>query len=271
LVDFGVALAVEEAAGTDLGGRAKHIPPEVLRGDSWSPGSDLFSLGATVREALGAKARKPADLKQLLDRITSDAPAQRPCPADVARDAERLILDRHLHELDASAVMRFVDVVRTLPEHGRVAAGNFQGDFRLARRGLQPDRLRIAQAANCVATLVEGLVKKSFPTVARRLDGTLLVKLATYQEAYNEQLPSELIPFTTNEAVAIGKLRNADGHPLDFDTNWDRACELLSRPGARSGVAQMRAAVSTVAGMTAALYGNRDLATLLEEWVAEID
>nr|WP_255216382.1 serine/threonine-protein kinase [Pseudenhygromyxa sp. WMMC2535] len=51
LADFGVArLSSEDTSGTHVKGKIRYMPPEQLRGESRSPGVDLFAVGAIMQE-----------------------------------------------------------------------------------------------------------------------------------------------------------------------------------------------------------------------------
>jgi eukaryotic-like serine/threonine-protein kinase len=60
LTDFGLASdSVDRAERQDTGGTPGFIAPEVLRGESPTPRSDLFSLGVVARKLLAGSARAP--------------------------------------------------------------------------------------------------------------------------------------------------------------------------------------------------------------------
>jgi len=114
LTDFGVArLSSEDTSGTHVKGKARYMPPEQLRGESRSPGVDLFAAGAVLQELLDGclfrataiddarllgmaidgevppplRPREiPPELEQLRRRLLDPDPAKRPRSAERALD-----------------------------------------------------------------------------------------------------------------------------------------------------------------------------------------
>ncbi len=89
LLDLGCALplagAVAEVDGPSLGLTRKYAAPELLRGSSKSACTDLFALGASVRDGLGGRASwvEPA-VSDLLEKLTADDPSHRPEDTEAA-------------------------------------------------------------------------------------------------------------------------------------------------------------------------------------------
>ncbi len=90
LIDFGLGQTPNPQSGTmtrNFGGTAGYIAPEVEAGDDYTWRADIFSLGVVFRELLtGSKIKPlfsfapppPADLTDLIDRMTAHDPMKRP-------------------------------------------------------------------------------------------------------------------------------------------------------------------------------------------------
>ncbi|HUR77967.1 MAG TPA: serine/threonine-protein kinase [Acidimicrobiales bacterium] len=82
LADFGIAKAMESADDpvTAVGlvvGTPGYMAPERLRGEPATAASDIYALGATLRQALGGAAAS-AELEGVLNAMTAGDPRQRP-------------------------------------------------------------------------------------------------------------------------------------------------------------------------------------------------
>lgn len=83
LTDFGIARPKDATALTETGrviGTRAYMAPELQRGESATPRSDLYALGVTLRECGGG----PGILAWLIDQLTATDPADRPASADQA-------------------------------------------------------------------------------------------------------------------------------------------------------------------------------------------
>ncbi|MGQ0843798.1 MAG: serine/threonine-protein kinase [Sporichthyaceae bacterium] len=83
LTDFGIAQIAENPGLTGTGlviGTPKYLPPEVERGEAPTARSDLYSLGALLREC----APDSPALAPLIDALTQPDPAHRPASAAAA-------------------------------------------------------------------------------------------------------------------------------------------------------------------------------------------
>ena len=102
VVDFGIALMVTRPATTALGGTEhtrppaftpKYAAPEVIRGSTPTPASDVYSLGVTIEEVLAgclnAGAPLPPHLQSRLLHVAIRARAE--VPAERFRDAGELL------------------------------------------------------------------------------------------------------------------------------------------------------------------------------------
>lgn len=95
LVDFGIALRVDDQRERVAFGTPGFIAPEVERGETATPASDIFGLGRTLRYALARSRGTSAALSQLLDDATRDEPEARPSARDFAdRCREVALADR---------------------------------------------------------------------------------------------------------------------------------------------------------------------------------
>ncbi|HEX4824039.1 MAG TPA: sigma 54-interacting transcriptional regulator [Candidatus Polarisedimenticolaceae bacterium] len=81
LVDFGLALAEHEPSveARRAAGTLAYLAPEILSNASPSRRSDLFALGAIVREATGGVA--PRAIADWIDAMTAESPRHRPASA----------------------------------------------------------------------------------------------------------------------------------------------------------------------------------------------
>jgi serine/threonine-protein kinase len=89
LTDFGVAQPQDATRLTGTGhlvGTLKYIAPEVVRGEPYTPRSDLYSCGVLLRGCVGQHA--PDRLTDLLDLLSAPDPADRPTSA---KEALRLL------------------------------------------------------------------------------------------------------------------------------------------------------------------------------------
>ena len=86
LTDFGVANLTDATKLTSTGyvvGTESYLAPEVRRGGPATVASDLYGLGVVLRECTPTPA--PAELTELIDRLTDPDPARRPRSAAAAR------------------------------------------------------------------------------------------------------------------------------------------------------------------------------------------
>jgi len=78
LADFGIALAVHEAAGSSPGipiGTPRYMSPEQAKGEAVDARSDVFSFGAVVYEMLaGTAPHAAATSREVIERILGDPP-----------------------------------------------------------------------------------------------------------------------------------------------------------------------------------------------------
>jgi hypothetical protein len=84
IADFGIARAAEETMVTQIGtvlGTLRYLSPEQAAGEVVGPPADVYSLGVVLDELLDDRA---ADVRDLIDRARSDAPASRPTAAEAA-------------------------------------------------------------------------------------------------------------------------------------------------------------------------------------------
>lgn len=124
LADFGIAALTRElgAQGT-VAGKPRYVPPDALRGESQSQGSDLYALGVTLWEALtGSVAFESYALEQLRDDaarvLASPTELRSDCPPALAaltlravrpRGADRFGTARELRQALDEAVPRLVN------------------------------------------------------------------------------------------------------------------------------------------------------------------
>jgi serine/threonine-protein kinase len=88
VLDFGVARVEGDDGLTHTGaviGTPAFMPPEVLAGGAADARSDVWSLAAALRFALGAEL--PAELRPILDAALATDPAARPRDGDALADA----------------------------------------------------------------------------------------------------------------------------------------------------------------------------------------
>lgn len=159
LVDFGIARRQVDQGMTASGyvlGTPPYLPPETMLGEKHTPLSDIYALGATMFElltgtppygsgsaaeimqkALAARVSFPPDLEatplgQLLRRMLSRRPSQRPDAMEVLQRLEALRCDEECLEPAPSGVLP----TRPLPivGRGRAARGAAPSD---AAEGVQ--------------------------------------------------------------------------------------------------------------------------------------
>lgn len=85
LIDFGIALTEDATALTQTGhllGTARFIAPEVMRGESATERSDLYSCGIVLRDCVGES--RTGRLGALVDRLSAADPGGRPASARAA-------------------------------------------------------------------------------------------------------------------------------------------------------------------------------------------
>jgi serine/threonine-protein kinase len=86
LTDFGIARSPVAGGGLTQTGAVMATPeyaaPEILAGADPTPASDVYSLGAVLRNRLGATGSGPTD--SLIKQAMSAEPANRPTAADLA-------------------------------------------------------------------------------------------------------------------------------------------------------------------------------------------
>jgi hypothetical protein len=85
LTDFGVGSLLDGGPGRSRGYTPAFAPPEVRSGDGDRPASDVYSLGLTLRAALGdtPAGEVPPELGELLDRMADEDPDRRPSVHEV--------------------------------------------------------------------------------------------------------------------------------------------------------------------------------------------
>jgi serine/threonine protein kinase len=115
LTDFGVACATGEDShfpGHVFAGSPAYVSPERLRGERPSPGSDLFSLGATLFTAVeGRSPFDKGDLVATLTAVAEDAPAPSRRAGSMRPVIEGLLAkepDRRLNADQAQTALRAV-------------------------------------------------------------------------------------------------------------------------------------------------------------------
>src|SRR4051794_13001882 len=70
VTDFGIARAVDEASTTQTGfllGTANYLAPELLRGQSATPASDMYALGVVAYECIAGRAPFTGELADVID------------------------------------------------------------------------------------------------------------------------------------------------------------------------------------------------------------
>ncbi len=81
LSDFGIALAVDDAAAASICGTLAYIAPEAARGEAIDGRADLYSLGVVLAEAvLGQRVRPSADPERALEQARTAEPVDVPGP-----------------------------------------------------------------------------------------------------------------------------------------------------------------------------------------------
>ena len=93
LVDFGIARVVDDASaereGREVVGTLRYMAPEQLAGEPTDARTDLYALGLVIAEMVPDLASGPDWLRELVARLRSPDPADRPSSAgDVARALE---------------------------------------------------------------------------------------------------------------------------------------------------------------------------------------
>ncbi|WP_028067832.1 protein kinase domain-containing protein [Solirubrobacter soli] len=106
LGDFGLALAAGEEQAATIHGTAHYLSPEQARGAPVGPPSDLYSLGATLYEALtGEPPFKGADTRTLAaQHISAEPPPLPEAFGEVATLVHALLAKRPEDRPDATAV-----------------------------------------------------------------------------------------------------------------------------------------------------------------------
>lgn len=82
LSDFGIARAVEGAAGTDLVGTPTYVAPELVAGRPPGPPVDIYALGVTAYQLLVGSPPFSAPSTEALLRAHLDQPVPRPAELD---------------------------------------------------------------------------------------------------------------------------------------------------------------------------------------------
>ena len=165
VTDFGTARIVGAShtqTGTMLGTPA-YMSPEMVRGLSTDPRSDLFSLGVVLYEALtGVNPFNAADLAAVLYRIVNiDAPSVRHHNAELPPTLDRVVR-RALVKEPKSRYATATDFANALREAG--TGQHRRRPFRAVREAVQDVRrsrllsrpARVAAGAVCLLALVGG-------------------------------------------------------------------------------------------------------------------
>ena len=165
VTDFGTARIVGAShtqTGTMLGTPA-YMSPEMVRGLSTDPRSDLFSLGVVLYEALtGVNPFNAADLAAVLYRIVNiDAPSVRHHNAELPPALDRVVR-RALVKEPMARYATATDFANALREAG--TGQHRTRPFRAVREALQDLRrsrllsrpARVAAGALCLLALVSG-------------------------------------------------------------------------------------------------------------------
>jgi serine/threonine-protein kinase len=91
LIDFGAARSdvgdtIDEKSDAGAFGKRAYAAPERLAGERGDSSSDVYSLGAVLREALGDRPDVPAPVADLIKRMTVRDPSRRTVRAEQAAD-----------------------------------------------------------------------------------------------------------------------------------------------------------------------------------------
>src|SRR3954467_1206249 len=93
VTDFGIARAVDEAGTTQTGflmGTATYLAPELLRGQSATPASDLYALGVVAYECLTGRPPFVGELADVIDAQQRESVP--PLPDTVTRALRDLVM-----------------------------------------------------------------------------------------------------------------------------------------------------------------------------------
>jgi serine/threonine-protein kinase len=189
VTDFGTARIVGAShtqTGTMLGTPA-YMSPEMVRGLSTDPRSDLFSLGVVLYEALtGVNPFNAADLAAVLYRIVNiDAPSVRHHNAELPPALDRVVR-RALVKESKARYATALDFANALREAG--SGQHRKRPFRALREAVQDVRrsrllsrpARVAFGALCLLALVGGTwaALRREPDVSRSVVTAPTVKIA---------------------------------------------------------------------------------------------
>src|SRR5262245_59531337 len=190
VTDFGTARIVGAShtqTGTMLGTPA-YMSPEMVRGLSTDPRSDLFSLGVVLYEALtGVNPFNAADLAAVLYRIVNiDAPSVRHHHAELPPALDRVVRRALVKEPKAryATATDFANALREAGtgQHPKRPFGAFREAVQGARRSRLLSRpARVAAGALCLLALVGGTwaALRREPDVSRTVATPSPVKIAS--------------------------------------------------------------------------------------------
>jgi Nif-specific regulatory protein len=129
-----------QSPGHRIFGSVACIPPEILNNDRICGGSDLFSLGCSIRIALsheqsdsaGHEFLRPGDsrLTRLIENLTRPSPTSRPELLLGGLRAAELIDDQQYHQgLKTVLAMLLLNTYRSLAVTGSLVSANLQRDL----------------------------------------------------------------------------------------------------------------------------------------------
>lgn len=279
LIDFGLSQSVDDVgrSSNSLTGVATFLPPEVLKhgAQRWTVKGDIYSLGATLERCLNQEETSDQRLRSLIKRMCDAATERRPNAAELTQELRGLADSLQLNQRRDAVLKRFDGVIALIPATARAVAQSSRGDFWASKVGtISSKEARMGTVATFLENLLQTHVRSAHATFVQRIGdggrGTFLVRLGELKSA--SDLPRELRSLATSQAMAVGKLRNADAHPAEAERLLLEAIRELgaTRPTPASIAAyrgQLETAVRTIGNSISTLLKAPAVNQLVNDWL----